>query len=131
LTTYKERLSLKILNRYYKRENTFSKEPLVFLNACESVSGITSLFYEGFLPYFLSKGARGVIGTLAKIPAIFAAEFGLRFFKSLLQGDKVDEIISRLRQEFLLQHNLLGLYYTSYCNKDLGLDSAVLENDEL
>jgi hypothetical protein len=32
--------------------------PLVFINACESAE-LSPLFYDGFVPYFMAKGARG------------------------------------------------------------------------
>src|SRR3546814_1694866 len=49
-------------------------QPLVFINACESAE-LTPLFYSGFVPYFMNKGARGVIGTECRMPAQFAAQW--------------------------------------------------------
>ena len=35
-------------------------QPLVFINACESAA-LSGAFYDGFVPYFMAKGARGVV----------------------------------------------------------------------
>jgi CHAT domain len=59
--------------------------PLVFINACESAE-LSPTFYDGFVPYFMAKGARGVIGTECKVPALFAAEWAARFFPSSLRA---------------------------------------------
>jgi hypothetical protein len=61
--------------------------PLVFINACESIQQAPQ-FYDGFMPYFVAKGARGMIGTECKVPAIFAAEWARRFFDAFLTGEK-------------------------------------------
>jgi hypothetical protein len=93
--------------------------PLVFINACESAE-MSPLFYDGFVPYFMAKGARGVIGTECEIPALFAAEFAPRFFDRFLAGDEsLGEVMHALRREFYEQHNnIMGLLYAAYCDAD-------------
>lgn len=96
----------------------FAGAPLVFLNACESAE-LSPLFYDGFVTYFVAKGARGVIGTECPTPIVFAAEFAKRFFARFLNGETLGETLLALRREFLEQHNnVLGLLYALYCDGD-------------
>jgi hypothetical protein len=98
--------------------------PLVFLNACQSAE-LSPLFYEGFVPYFMDKGARGVIGTECDIPAVFARHFASAFFQRFLQGEALGEIVLALRREYAEQHhNLLGLLYAVYVDADTRLKRA-------
>ena len=79
LTTSDNLLTLRRLETYANRRN-FVEEPLIFLNACESVA-MSPLFYDGFILYFMAKkGSRGIIGTISRVPACFASEFAIRFF---------------------------------------------------
>jgi hypothetical protein len=92
--------------------------PLVFINACESAE-LSPLFYDGFVRYFMAKGARGVIGTECETPALFAAEWARRFFDQFLAGESLGRIFLDLRREFYDQHNnLLGLLYALYVDGD-------------
>jgi hypothetical protein len=91
---------------------------LVFINACESAE-LSPLFYDGFAPYFMAKGARGVIGTECKTPALFAAEWAKRFFTHFLAGKSLGQTFLDLRQEFYYKHNnIMGLLYALYCDGD-------------
>jgi len=113
-----DKISLKDLKLQASQKLTLPGEPLVFINACESAE-LSPLFYDGFVPYFLAKGARGVIGTECETPALFAVEWAKRFFDRLLKGESVGEIALSLRQEFLHQHNnVLGLLYALYVDGD-------------
>ncbi len=99
----------------------FPGAPLVVINACDSVA-LTPALYAGLLPYFISKGARGVIGTEVTVPALFAAEWARRFFDRLLDGESVGAAIFAVRRQFLTEHrNMLGLLYTPYCEGDTTL----------
>jgi hypothetical protein len=93
--------------------------PLVFINACESAE-LSPLFYGGFMPYFMEKGARGMIGTECQVPAIFAAEWARRFFERFLTEERpIGELFLDLRREFYARHNNpLGLLYALYCDGD-------------
>lgn len=113
-----ERITLSDLNREAPMRETLPGNPLIFLNACESAE-ISPEFYDGFVPYFMAKGARGVIGTECKMPALFATEWAMLFFPRFLSGMPIGELVLELRQEFCKQHsNPLGLLYTVYCNGD-------------
>lgn len=93
-------------------------QPLVFLNACESAS-LSPRFYDGFVPYFLGRGARGIIGTEAQTPALFAIHWANGFVDRLLDGAPVGQTMLDLRRHFLDVHNNpLGLLYAMYCDAD-------------
>jgi hypothetical protein len=97
--------------------------PLVFINACESAE-LSPSFYSGFVPYFMSKGSRGVIGTECKVPVLFGAAWAESFFEEFLQGASLGELVLMKRRDFYLRHsNLLGLLYGVYCNIDTQLVS--------
>jgi CHAT domain len=92
--------------------------PLVFINACESAD-LSPLFYDGFVPYFMAKGARGVIGTECKIPVLFAIQWADAFFEQFLDGAAVGETVLKLRRDFVREHNNpLGLIYAVHCDAD-------------
>jgi hypothetical protein len=99
--------------------------PLVFINACESAD-LSPLFYDGFVPYFMAKGARGVVGTECQTPALFAADWAQRFFNRFLDGEPVGEVFLALRRELLEQHgNPLGLLYAVHCDGDIRIEPAL------
>ena len=92
--------------------------PLVFINACESAE-LSPLFYNGFMPYFVDKGARGVIGTECPVPALLAADWMKEFFNRFLAGKPIGQIFYELRREYFYnRHNILGLLYAVYCDAD-------------
>jgi hypothetical protein len=100
--------------------------PLVFINACESAE-MSPTFYDGFVPYFMSKGARGVVGTECKTPALFATEWAKRFFERFLDGEPLGEAFLALRREFLERHcNPLGLLYAVHCDGDTRIEPALM-----
>ncbi|HEX4233645.1 MAG TPA: CHAT domain-containing protein [Caldimonas sp.] len=100
-------------------------KPLVFLNACESAE-LSPAFYDGFVPYFMAKGARGVVGTQCQTPALFAATWAERFFDRFLGGDPLGEVFLDLRREFLQSHgNPLGLLYAVHCDGDTRIEPAL------
>jgi len=122
-----ERLTLGDLNLEAPTTEPFSSHPLIFVNACESAE-LTPAFYDGFVPYFMAKGARGVIGTECKTPALFATEWALRFFPRFLAGEPLGELFLDLRREFATEHrNPLGLLYAVYCDGDTKIQPG-LEN---
>ncbi|QGF23477.1 CHAT domain-containing protein [Raineyella fluvialis] len=102
------------------------KQPLVFINACESAD-LTPLFYTGFVPYFLSRGARGVIGTQSKMPGLFAIRFAEAFFDRLFDGQPIGEAMLATRRDFLDRYrNPLGLLYAVHCDIDTRIDPALV-----
>jgi hypothetical protein len=113
-----EHLTLEDLHVFAPIQRALPGTPLVFINACESAE-LSPLFYDGFVPYFMAKGARGVIGTECKTPALFAAEWARRFFDRFLAGGPLGQIALELRREFFYErNNLLGLLYALYVDGD-------------
>jgi len=99
--------------------------PLVFINACES-GKMSPTFYDGFVPYFMAKGARGVVGTECETPAMFAAVWAHRFFERFLDGEALGDAFLNLRREFLEEHgNPLGLMYAVHCDGDTQIQPAL------
>lgn len=94
--------------------------PLVFLNACESAE-LSPYLYDGLVPYLITKGARGVIGTEVMTPALFAAEFAQTFMGRFVLGDTpLGELLLQLRREYLLEkNNVMGLVYALYSSGDV------------
>jgi hypothetical protein len=120
-----ERLSLADLDLETADAAPLRGNPLVFLNACES-GELRAEFYDGFIPYFMSKGARGVVGTECQTPAIFATEWAMRFFPRFLAGEALGELFLALRREFRERHgNPLGLLYNVYCDGDTRVQPAL------
>ncbi len=118
LLTGGERVTLGDLYRESPTTKPLPGNPLVFINACESAE-LRPEFYDGFIPYFMAKGARGVVGTECKTPAVFATEWALRFFPRFLNGESLGDIFLDLRREFHTKHgNPLGLLYSLYCDAD-------------
>ena len=119
------RITLADLNLDAPTTTTLRGKPLVFINACESAE-LSPAFYDGFVPYFMAKGARGVVGTQCKTPALFAAEWAHRFFDRFLDGADLGETFLALRREFLEQHgNPLGLLYAVHCDGDTRIEPAL------
>ena len=113
------------LNRNSPTRIQLAGNPLVFINACES-GKMSPAFYDGFVPYFMAKGARGVVGTECKTPALFATEFARRFFERFLDGEALGDAFLGLRQEFLQEHgNPLGLMYAVHCDGDTQIQPAL------
>jgi len=113
-----ERVTLGDLYRESPTTKPLPGNPLVFINACESAE-LRPEFYDGFIPYFMAKGARSVVGTECKTPAVFATEWALRFFPRFLEGEPLGDIFLELRREFHTKHgNPLGLLYSLYCDAD-------------
>ncbi|KPV50711.1 hypothetical protein SE17_25315 [Kouleothrix aurantiaca] len=94
--------------------------PLVFLNACESAE-LSPFLYDGWVPFLLSRGARGVLGTEVETPAFFAAEFAKEFVRRFTAGDvALGELLRDLRVEYARdKHNIMGLLYALYSNGDV------------
>lgn len=116
--TGNERITLGELRVYAPIDDKLESHPLVVINACES-GDLTPRFYEEFVPYFLAKGARGVIGTEWKTPGRFASEWAIAFFDRFFSGERLGEAVLGIRRDFLTKHgNPLGLLYGVYCDTD-------------
>ncbi|MFI1708570.1 CHAT domain-containing protein [Streptomyces griseoruber] len=108
------RLWLRRVRNTAPYEEPLSGAPLVVLNTCESAPP-WPVRRAGFPPYFLAKGARGVVCTEAKVPMEFGTEWARRFFDRLLAGVPLGTALHQVSHELLTEHhNLLGLLYTAH-----------------
>jgi CHAT domain len=108
--------TLKDLNLHAPTDVQLAGRPLIVLNACESAE-LSPLFYDGFVPFFLAKGARGVIGTECRTPVLFAIHWADAFVDRLLDGAQIGQGLLDVRRQLLRENrNPLGLLYTCYCD---------------
>ena len=121
-----KRLTLNDLKRNAGRDIKLKGHPIVFINACDSAD-LSPRFYTGFVPYFMSRGARGVIGTQCKTPALFAIRCAEMFFARLFDGVTVGESMLATRRELLdVYRNPLGLLYAVHCEIDARITPPLL-----
>jgi hypothetical protein len=98
--------------------------PLVFINACRGGQLNTLVRHNfTFATEFLEQGAVCVIGPQIEVPAVFAGEFGKRFFERFIaQTDpppQVGIILRDLTREMWdLHRNPFGLVYSLYAGAD-------------
>jgi len=99
--------------------------PLIFLNACESAE-LSPFLYDGLMPYFMGRGARGMIGTEVETPALFAAEFAKEFMKRFTAGGcTIGELLRDMRVEYAEQkNNIMGLVYALYSSGEVCIQRA-------
>jgi hypothetical protein len=96
---------------------------------CESAQVLPSLS-DGFVPFFIRRGARAVIGTECSMNTFFADDFARNFWHCFLEGRAAGEILLALRRHYLRQGIPLALAYTLYCDADLRLTEGVLPGHE-
>jgi hypothetical protein len=109
------------LNKLYQEVTRLPSQPVVVLNLCES-GQITPYLAESFVHFFLSRGARSVIGTECSMSAEFAHHFSGELLERVLQGTNIGEALRLSRISFMQQNrNPLGLAYTLF-----GLSTAEL-----
>jgi CHAT domain-containing protein len=121
-----------------QREFGFSLQPLVFLNACKTMTNPELLIQgDSFPGGFLRFGASGVIATACDIPDQFAAAFAAQFYKYLCvdkggRSPTLSEALSKTRRFFINPpyHNPLGLAYGLYARKDLHIEWRPWDDDE-
>jgi hypothetical protein len=88
--------------------------PIVFLNTCESAQ-VWNGVKGSFIGFFLSRGARAVIGSESTIPVVLADVFGGEVLKEIFAGRSVGEALLSARLSLLKEHlNPLGLCYCIY-----------------
>ncbi len=101
----------------------FYQNPLLFLNACQTMTdAVLSNRGESFPGSFLKLGAGAVIATACDIPDVFAVAFAQKFYELFL-GDPplpASEALRQARWYFMEQYNNpLGLAYGLYAHNDL------------
>jgi hypothetical protein len=92
----------------------FRDQPFIIMNACEGLHSIPDL-YGSFLKAFLDCGARGVLGSLVPIKALFASRFTTNFYEDFLNGRSAGEALYFARWNcWDKSKSLLGLLYIYY-----------------
>jgi hypothetical protein len=94
-----------------------TKQPLVFLNACQTTGDTDTVGIQFNLPEeFVQKKAAGVIATICPVPDIFAAAFAGKFYQLFLaERAEIGEALRATRAYFWEEcHNPLGLAYGLY-----------------
>lgn len=100
-----------------KRFKGFTRQPLIFLNACKTAGGADTLRSSFNLPAeFITCGAAAVIATACTVPDLFAAAFARQFYQFFLKEQMpIGEALRATRWHFLQHHNNpLGLAYGLY-----------------
>jgi hypothetical protein len=94
--------------------------PLVFMNCCQSAE-LSPYLYDGLVPYLITKGARGVIGTEVDTPALFASEFAQQFLTRFVAGgQRLGDLLLDMRREYLLnKNNVMGLVYALHSSGEI------------
>ncbi len=101
---------------FYPR-GKFQRQPLIFLNACQSVGPPDNLRKTFNLPQkFIERGAEAVIATVCPVPDLFAAAFAKQFYTFFLKERMtIGQALRKTRRYFLEKHNNpLGLAYGLY-----------------
>lgn len=118
----KVEIKLKRLNAL-RNDLHFTQNPLVFLNACQTMTNPEHLSQgESFPRSFLKLGAGAVIATACNIPDQFAAAFACKFYEIFLGKQTVtaSDALRLARQYFMDKYNNpLGLAYGLYAHNDL------------
>lgn len=97
--------------------------PLIFINACRG-GQLGTLVRQSFTfaSEFLGQGALCVVGPQIEVPAVFAGEFGNRFFTAFTQRTKppprAGPVLRDLTREMWKHNNPFGLVYSLYAGAD-------------
>jgi hypothetical protein len=114
------------LSRLYRDVEKLPTQPLVILNMCDSAQ-VTPSLSRSFIDFFLSRGARAVIGTECSMRPVFADFVCRRLFEALLFQDRpIGEALLQLRIEAADRKNLLGLAYTLFGVADAALQARLM-----
>lgn len=115
-----------LLSKLYGQIRSLPLRPFVLLNMCDSAQ-VTPALSQSFIDFFITRGARAVIGTECSIRPVFADFAGRELLRALLMAVPVGEALRRLRVQAVEQNkNLLGLAYTIFGSTDAVLSPALL-----
>lgn len=114
-----------LLSRYKVEDFKLVRSPLVFLNACKTMTNPSHLSHgQSFPKTFIRLGAGAVIATACDVPDLFANEFAKKYYEFLFQSesrwwDSLGETLRKTREYFLREcNNPLGLAYGLYTQYD-------------
>jgi hypothetical protein len=117
-------IPLRRLNAIRRDKWMFQQSPLIFLNACQTMTHPEQLGQgENFPRSFLKLGAGAVIATACDIPDLFAVAFAHKFYELFLdrrQPATASDALRQARRFFMDRfNNPLGLAYGLYGYNDL------------
>jgi hypothetical protein len=107
-----------------KSRGRLNRRPIVFLNMCHSAQ-VNPGLAEGFVSYFLQRGACAVVGTECPIPAFFADTFAEQVFKELAKGGSLGKAVYEARKTCSIG-NPLALAYSLYGYADARITEPVV-----
>lgn len=113
------------LQDLYSGIHTLAGRPIVILNMCESAQVTPSLSFS-FIHFFLTRGARAVVGTECSMRPLYADYVGRQMIQALLQGDSVGTALLSIRQESVRRKNPLGLAYNVFGSVNARIEPALL-----
>jgi CHAT domain len=105
--------------------DSLTGQPLVILNMCDSAQVAPSLA-ESFIEFFLTRGARAVIGTECSMRPVFADFAARSLLPALFRGESIGEALRQMRASAVQHRNLLGLAYTLFGAADAALRPPIL-----
>jgi hypothetical protein len=93
---------------------------ICFLSACTSATTDPALLLSA-LDALSKLRAQSVVGTLARVPELMAAEFTRHFYSAICDGWSVGAAVHAARQELLKEplRNPLGILFVSYRGEDV------------
>jgi hypothetical protein len=92
-------------------------KPIVFLNMCHSAQ-INPGLSDGFVGFFLQRGASAVLGTECPIPPFVAESFAADVFDNLSSGSSLGRAVYQARMRSKALGNPLTLAYSLYGRAD-------------
>jgi hypothetical protein len=113
------------LRKLYRDVERLPMQPLVILNMCDSAQ-VTPSLSQSFIDFFLSRGARAVIGTECSMRPIFADFVCRRLLSALFHAQPIGEALRQIRIEAAGRKNLLGLAYTLFGVAEAALEARLL-----
>ncbi|WP_316187734.1 MULTISPECIES: hypothetical protein [unclassified Bradyrhizobium] len=116
------RLKLPLL---YRNIKAMTANPIVILNMCDSAQ-VTPSLADSFIEFFLTRGARAVLGTECSMRPVFEDFVARQLLPSLLSGQAIGEATRQIRLAAAKKNNPLGLAYTLFGAADAALRPPVL-----
>jgi hypothetical protein len=102
-----------LLDELYRNVRELPLRPIVILNMCDSAQVTPSLSLS-FIDFFLTRGARAVVGTECSVRPVFVDFVGRELFGAILNAQPLGEALRAVRVEAAENRNLLGLAYTLF-----------------
>jgi hypothetical protein len=105
-------------------DGPIASRPIILLSMCESAQ--VSASGSGFVPLFLNRGARAVIGTEGPTLWSLSREMDTAIIPRLLAGEPIGRVFHETRKR-LAQDNALALIYTLFGDPNASLATAPQE----